>query len=126
MTEAEDFHRELTFAMKELQGSTAWSMDRDRPYDGQPQTDCGERGKQPVEGLTMRDVADCVVMGFLRACSDQQPVPENPVYDDVYKLDLPNLDPIAVVQCAMCNIEKMMGIYPNVPRLHPDCGEEGT
>ena len=40
---------------------------RDRPYDGQSHTDNGERGKTLVEGLTMRDIADCIKRGSIRA-----------------------------------------------------------
>jgi hypothetical protein len=32
---------------------------------------------------------------------------------DVYKLDWNNIDPLAVAQNFTCNIEKMMGIFPN-------------
>ena len=32
---------------------------------------------------------------------------------DVYKLDWNNIDPLAVAQNLTCNIEKMMGIFPN-------------
>ena len=45
--------------------SLAEHLDRDRPYDGQPHTDAGERGRTMVEGLTMRDVVDCFVRSSL-------------------------------------------------------------
>ena len=86
-------------------------MDRNRPYDGQSHTDEGERGKTFVEGLTMRDVADCMVIGFLEASGSY---PENPTKNDMYAVsELPS--PGAAIQCAMCNVEKMMGIFPNIP-----------
>jgi len=95
--------------------------DRDRPYDGQPQTSLGERGKTIVEGLTMRDVHDCIIMGMISASTegkDQDKVGDMTwCANDVYKLPWDEMDPIACVQNAMCNIEKMMGIYPNVPKL---------
>ena len=85
-------------------------MDRNRPYDGQPHTDDGERGKTLVEGLTMRDVVDCIVIGFLEASGSY---PDNPTYDDMYKVTgYPS--PGAIIQCAMCNVEKLMGIFPNI------------
>lgn len=107
-----DFNKELEFAFKEIQGSSGWSMDRNRPYDGQPHTDNGERGKTIVEGLTMRDIADCIVRGFLAAGGIQK---ENPIHDDLYLLDC-QFSPGAVIRNAMCEVEKMMGIYPNVKR----------
>lgn len=88
-------------------------MDRNRPYDGQSHTDLGERGTTLVEGLTMRDVADCIVLGLLDACGG---VPEDPTWNSVYvQPGMGDIDPIAAVQNAMCHVEKMMGIYPNVP-----------
>ena len=107
----EDFKKELKWAFADAQGSTAYSMDKDRPYDGQSQTDSGIRGKTVVVGLTMRDIADCIVKGFLTCGGNYR---ENPIYDDVYEIELDDIDPIAVVQTAMCNVEKMMGIYPNI------------
>ena len=87
-------------------------MDRNRPYNGQSHTDLGERGKTLVEGLTMRDVADCIVLGFLDASGG---VPENVDWNSVYKQPgINDISPIAVVQNATCHIEKMMGIYPNI------------
>ena len=88
-------------------------MDRSRPYTGQSHTDEGERGKTLVEGLTMRDVADCMVVGFLEASGSY---PDNPTRGDMYKVK-ENPSPGALISCVMCNIEKSMGIYPNVPEL---------
>jgi hypothetical protein len=118
----EELHKELRFAFKEIQGSSAFSLDRDRPYDGRPHTGCGTRGKTLVSGLTMRDVSDCIVRGFLAASAlDRReagiPEHENPCLDDIYQIDLAKIDPGAVIQCAMCEVEKMMGIFPNVPKL---------
>jgi hypothetical protein len=114
MAEGEEFNKMMKWAMAEIQGSSAYSLERDRPYDGQPHTDQGERGKQLVAGLTMRDVADCMVLGFLDAAGIER---ERPIRDDIYTIDLPDIDPGAVIQNALCHIEKMMGIYPNVPGL---------
>ena len=105
----------IKWAMSDTQGSTAYTMDRDRPYDGQSWTDQGKRGETLVEGLTMRDVADCIVKGLLSCGGVNREVP---IYDDVYGIDLNEIDPIAVVQKATCNIEKMMGIFPNIPALN--------
>ncbi len=86
-------------------------MDRNRSYDGQAHTDEGERGKTLVKGLTMRDVADCMVVGFLEASGLYL---DNPTRNDMYNVsELPS--PGAAIQCAMCNVEKMMGIFPNIP-----------
>ena len=106
-----DFNDELNFMFAEADGSTAYSMERDRPYDGQAHTDSGLRGKAEVKGLTIRDIADCIVRGFLDSSGMERR--DNPIWDDVYKITN-DLDYIAVVQNATCWIEKYMGIYPNI------------
>lgn len=111
----------------EVTGSTRHAT-RDRPYDGQPHTDQGERGKTPVSGLTIRDVCDCIVMGMLES-SPNEAVRDTVLngtwmYKDVYAIG--DIDPIAAVQNAACNIEKMMGIFPNVPMISNRFEEEST
>jgi len=87
---------------------------RDRPYYGQSYE--GERGKTLVEGLTIRDVLDCFAMGMLDASCEEalQDAAERGtwIYNDLYQLE--EFDPVAAIQNAMCRIEKMMGIYPNI------------
>lgn len=112
----EEFMKTLKWVMLEMQGSSAYSLDRNRPYDGQSHTDSGKRGETLVSGLTMRDVSDCIVLGFLSCAGMDER--ECPLHDDIYSIpDLNELDPGAIIQNAMCNVEKMMGIYPNVPGL---------
>lgn len=36
---------------------------------------------------------------------------------DLYKMDLNEIDPLALCQNFCCEVEKMMGIFPNVPEL---------
>lgn len=93
-------------------------LDRSRPYDGQMHTDLGERGKQEVHGLTMRDVRDC----FIRACFSASGLPVEDYPKDVYGLPWNEMDPMAVSQGLTCWIERYMGIYPNIPKS--SCGEE--
>jgi len=109
-----DFINELKWALTEIQGSSALSLDQNRPYDGQPHTDQGERGKQIVSGLTMRDISDCIVMGFLDCAGIHR---KCPIHDDIYNINLDEIDPGAVIQSTLCWIEKKMGIFPNVPKL---------
>lgn len=110
-------------AIIEAGGSTAYSNERNRPYDGQPHTADGTRGQTLVSGLTFRDVRDCIVKGFLLCTAIDQPVlyerVENNSWllDDIYKIDFSKVDPVAGLQNTMCEIEKMMGIYPNAPNL---------
>jgi len=99
------------------------NMQRDRPYKGQQHTDQGERGKQEIHGITMRDLADC----YLRAvCLSTG---ETPYYheadkgvdaclsrNDLFELDWNSLDPLAVQQNLTCDVEKIMSIFPNIPR----------
>ena len=84
----------------EDRGDVAMTAHRERPYLGQAHTTHGERGKTEVKGITMRDVADCIARGFAQSLCPG---------------DKWDFDEGAIVKNAMCNVEKMMGIYPNVP-----------
>jgi len=101
---------------------------KDRPFTGQPHTDQGLRGKQEVSGIRFRDVADCIVRAMIYGNKDATDEMRRRAddgtlnYNDVYDLDFSGIDPIAIVQNAMCEIEKMMGIYPNIPE--PKEGDE--
>ena len=88
-------------------------LDRTRPYDGQPHTDLGERGKQEVYGVTFRDLRDC----FVRGCYGASGLSAENYPRDVYGLPWQEMDPIAVFQNMACWVERYMGIYPNVPPL---------
>lgn len=118
-----EFRSFLSDAMSQCQGSSAYSNDRNRPYDGQPHTDSGARGKTELKGLTFRDVGDCFIKGALLSNGPNQPelyeraMTDTWLPDDVYKLDWNNIDPIAVWQNMPVEMEKMMDIYPNVPPL---------
>ena len=114
---------DLAFFLNTQGSASDYRNDRGRPYNGQAHTDEGERGKQLVEGLTMRDIKDCFVMAMLDSCGGED---ENLVlyqkaqngtwrHQDVYKI-VGDLDPLAVAQNLTCRIEKMMGIYPNIPK----------
>jgi len=102
------------------------NMRRDRPYNGQPHTNTGERGRTEVKGVTFRDLRDCFIRAFFLSSSHVNPVTyeeackgENAVLceNDLYGWDLNQLDPVAVFQNFSCEVERLMGIYPNVPQL---------
>jgi hypothetical protein len=76
--------------------------DRRRPYLGQSWTDQGERGKTEVRGLTMRDIGDCIRRGQKHATKPGDRI---------------DYSEVAVIQNALCEVERMMGIFPNVPPL---------
>lgn len=112
----ESFMEELALELERLAPtSLAASLDRNRPYDGQPHTDTGNRGKTEIKGLTFRDLRDC----FIRACYDSSGLPIEEWPGSVHDLPWADMDIIAVSQNLSCNVEKYMGIYPNVPRLLP-------
>lgn len=105
------------------------NMQRNRPYSGQPHTDHGERGKTEISGITFRDLRDC----FVRACflsaghihpagyeQADKGVNATLCENDLYELDFDEIDIVAVSQNLTCEIERMMGIFPNVPDLAPD------
>jgi len=95
--------------------SLAAHLDPTRPYDGQPHTDHGERGRTEIKGITFRDLRDC----FMRACYESSGLPIKEWPGSVHDLPWDDMDIIAVAQNLSCNVEKAMGIYPNVPRLIP-------
>ncbi len=115
----EAVQEELASAIRSAQGSSSIRSDRERPYDGQSHTIQGVRGTTLVEGLTFRDVVDCLIKGYLFSTGPGELYEKAQagtwVHDDVYKIDLQELDPSAVGQSMAVEMEKMMGIFPNVP-----------
>lgn len=102
------------------------NMRRDRPYSGQPHTDTGQRGATEIRGVTFRDLRDCFIRAVFLSAHHVKPAQyeeackgENAVLceNDLYGWDLNQLDPIAVAQNLSCEVERAMGIYPNVPGL---------
>lgn len=105
------------------------TTDPERPFTGQLHTDNGERGKTEVTGIRFRDLADCVVQAWVDAAGhtieDEEKRDElrrraddgTLNYNDVYLLKCGDVDPLALQQNIACRVEKMMGIFPNVPRL---------
>lgn len=91
-------------------------FDPDRPFDGQPHTDQGERGKT-LCNLRFRDIADCVAIGFLRSCGFSEERIRASTRNDLYEAvdEDPDFDPCAAIQIANCEMERRMGIYPNLP-----------
>ena len=112
---------ELASMLRSGQGSTRIRNDRERPYDGQPWTNSGVRGATLVKGLTIRDVVDCLVQGFLLSSWPgelySKAVNGTWIWEDVFKLDLDTLDPMAVAQNMACCIEKYMGMFPTLERV---------
>src|SRR5690606_11834551 len=94
--EGEAFGPWLGRAMEALNPSdyATAALNRERPYNGQPHTDEGWRGQQPIEGLTMRDIKDCFVIGAYRATGKSLEDYPTTLYD----IDWNHLDPMAVCQ----------------------------
>lgn len=111
------------------------NMSRSRPYNGQPHTDTGIRGATEVKGITFRDLRDCFIRAYIlshypyvgntleplqpnMALREEAVKGEHAVIceADIYNLK-GDIDPIAVFQNFSCEVEKIMGIYPNVPEL---------
>lgn len=123
--------------MRYVKGSGSWqpgqliecpsepTTSRDRPYDGMHHTDNGLRGKTLVEGLTMRDIADCYFRAILHSSGDEHlnAVADSGDMDKIkqiiwQEINWDAIDPVAVQQNLTCNIERMMGIFPNIPESH--------
>ena len=108
------------------------NMRRDRPYGGKPHTDTGARGATEIKGVTFRDLRDCFIRAVLLSTGAEtiDGVDMRPRYEeatkgenaalsenDLYGWNLNRLDPMAIARNLECEVEKVMGIYPNVPRL---------
>lgn len=116
-----DLHDVLSDAL----GWDDHNMERSRPYTGQPHTCNGLRGRTEVKGVTFRDLRDCYVRAYCLSNGIDNPwhyeqakkgeaaaLCEN----DIYKLK-GSVDPMAVFQNFSCEVERLMGIYPNVAPL---------
>lgn len=102
------------------------TTDPNRPFTGQPHTDQGERGKTEVKGIIFRDLADAICKAWIDAAvhtiEDEKLQDElrerandgTLNYNDLYKLECGDIDPIALIQNVCCRVEKAMGIYPNI------------
>ena len=111
------------------------SMRRDRSYSGQPHTDTGTRGATEIRGITFRDLRDCFVRAYIMSHGYYKPgtlervEPNATLIDeagkgeaaclsehDIYGLS-GGIDPMAFCQNLGCEVERAMGIFPNVPPL---------
>lgn len=140
----------LASVMDRIGESMGWhdhNMNRDRPYSGQAHTDEGERGKTEVKGITFRDLRDCFIRAVILSTggSNYQPRTGNSIEDnkiksrieslyreaekgdraalcsdDLYGWDLDKIDPMAIAQNLSCEVERIMGIFPNIPKEKND------
>ncbi len=110
-------------------GMNDMNMDRDRPYIGQEHTIMGKRGETEIKGITFRDLRDCFIRAVFQCAGEQlqelyeeSNKGENAALceNDVYKVDWNKIDPMAVCQNLACEIERIMGIFPNVASLKRD------
>lgn len=115
---------QLEVAIDEL--GSDHNMRRDRPYLGQSNTASGVRGMTEICGITFRDLRDCYVRAVLRSAYHLVPAlyeeatkgPDAVLCEnDLFGFNLDKLDPIAIMQNLSCEVERIMGIYPNIPKL---------
>ena len=132
--EDSNFKEELSFVLNTQGSASDYRNDRNRPYNGQPWTSEGERGKQEVKGLTMRDLQDCLIQAILVSSPNEELA--NKVFEtsndpdigkgteyaskgtwrtrDVYEVDLSKINPFALCDNLVCFVEHYMGIFPNL------------
>jgi hypothetical protein len=125
---------ELWEEIENILGFNNPNMKRDRPYTGQLHTDTGIRGSQTISGITFRDLRDCYIRAIcLSAGIDNETEYQEALKGEdalleenvVYRLK-GNIDPMAIFQNMTCEVEKLMGIYPNVPKLSLNNNEENS
>mgnify|MGYP007083458391 CR=1 FL=1 len=125
---------QLMQVIDDATGANDHNMRRDRPYTGQPQTNTGIRGATEIKGITFRDLRDCYIRAVLLSTGGRY-YPDDKVKskmaalyaeadkgeaavlceNDLYGFNMDKLDPIAICQNLCCEVERMMGIFPNVP-----------
>lgn len=109
------------------------NMRRDRPYNGKRHTVVGLRGASEIKGVTFRDLRDCFVRALFLSTGgdhDHDGFNTKPFYEeackgenaaicenDVYKIHLDRIDPMALCANLSLEIERLMGIFPNVPKI---------
>lgn len=86
----------------------------------------GERGMTEIRGITFRDLHDAFLRAAFLSSGDQNPASfqearkgEDCVltWADLEHIDLNKIDVAAWSQNLGIEIEKLMGIYPNIPKL---------
>jgi len=109
-------------------GMSDHTVDAQRPFTGQPHTYQGQRGMAEVRGIRFRDLADCVAKAWIHAAAHTTEANKEEElrrraddgtlnYNDLYELQIGDVDPVALIQCVTCEVEKVMGIYPNIEPL---------
>lgn len=113
-------------------------MERSRPFTGQPHTTLGQRGSMEITGLTARDLMDCyiraVIFSHLTTDENGKDIqPNRELYEEAKKGQYALLnsnclyrlvgdpDPGAICQNMLCEVEKMMGVFPHLPGRDKEC-----
>ena len=78
------------------------------PYNGQPHTSYGERGKVEIKGIKFSDLYQAISVAIKQSCVNEEEFDKIPI------------DVEAVAQNLNCNVEKLMGIFPNIEKLHQE------
>lgn len=116
-------------------GLSSHNCDMDRPLNEQQPS----RASMAIEGLTRRDICDCMVLGMIRSSDKKYPEifvsdngnrfetfealdesgegynysypdPRKISYNDVY--DMGDFDLLAAVKNMACHLEMRMGVFP--------------
>ena len=115
---------------------------KDVGHQPQPHTILGIRGQQMI---TLKDIqiCECFMRGFLDGNSDyghmgsqtEHCLPTDRLgyhqlidllYDNKRIKWFENIDPMAIIQNGSCHMEKVLGIFPNIPKLesNSEAGEK--
>lgn len=135
MPENQEEFQEMWGQVENDLGFNDMSMLRDRPYLGQPHTDKGIRGKTEIKGITFRDLHDCFIraamFSFLHGDETKELLKEAKkgekailCENDLYKFNWDDIDPMALCQNLSCEVERIMGIFPNVPGLKENLDDD--
>ena len=104
-----------------LNRTTGASVDPERPFGAH--TEQGERGQEKVT-IRMRDIADCFVIGAgLASGAGGAYYRAKMARSTITNFTKLTIDPLAVMQNMLCEIERRIGIFPNLPGRN-SCNEE--
>ena len=114
-----DVLNDLWEHIEEELGFNNTDMSRSRPG-----TDMREATE--IKGITFRDLRDCFIRAICLSASHLSPVRYEEALkgekahlceNDIYAFDYNKLGILAISQNLSCEVERLMGIFPNIPKL---------
>lgn len=121
---ADSVSRFLTFACASRNPDQIREVIREILDSGSKFFSTTERTMDEENEASFRDLYDCLVRALCHCCYDQMSDAQKEQLEqdefnisDIFNFDLNAADPIAILQTLCVEVEKTLGIYPDVPKL---------